>query len=196
MRNIRTLLPLAIAGINGRNWYDHAGWEIDKVCRMADWCPRRFVGVLAVTSPRCSVVRNIRIALFAMHHNRLPTGIMGSIHASYNNFVQTGEINGQKTSAFYKALLGCNDSVVLDVWMAYALGVEQSTFTRQSGRVVANRRIRAVATELGITPAQCQASIWTGQRKASGYNYSGFNVFREYSDAVATNFNGITGISG
>ena len=195
MRNIRTLLPLAIAGINGRNWYDHAGWEVDKVCRLADWCPREFVGILAVTSPRCSVVRNIRVALFAMHHKHLPSGVLRSIHTSHRNFVERGEINGQKTSAFYRALLGCSDSVVLDAWMASALGVEQSTFTRQSVRAVANKRIRAVATELGMTPAQCQASLWTGQRRAHGYNYSGFNVFREYADAAATSFNGIAGIA-
>lgn len=194
MRNIRTLLPVAVQGINGRNWYREAYRELDKVCRFAEWDPNEFASVLAITSPRVSVVRNIRTALFVMIHGELPAGVMVSTHRALANYRAGKGIAGQKTSAFRDALLGCEDSIVLDTWMAYALGIDQTDFNRIGDRAAARRRVLRVATAIGETPAATQAAIWTGYRYRSGYSYRSFPLWSEYVAAYAGP-NSITGIA-
>jgi hypothetical protein len=183
MADIGTLTRYACDGIDGRNWYRHATAQIDFVAHAEGWDSDEFAGVLATTSPRCSVLRNIRMSLHFMKHRDLRVVPMRGIRRSVQNFLDGKGIKGQKTYAFYRNLSGHYENVTLDVWMAYALGIDQTDFNRVASRAEATRRVVRVARRLRIEPAEAQAAIWTGYRRGRGYSDSPFSVVSEYLTA-------------
>src|SRR6056297_1817754 len=130
MESVATLTRYACDGIDGRDWYKHATGQIDFVAHAEGWDCDEFCGVLATTSPRCSVLRNIRMSLHFMKHRNLRVVPMKGVRKSVQNFLDGKGIAGQKTRAFYDNLSGCYDSVTLDVWMAYAFGINQTDFSK------------------------------------------------------------------
>lgn len=183
MASIATLTRYACDGIDGRDWYKHATAQIDFVASAEGWDFDEFAGVLATTSPRCSVLRNIRMSLHFMKHRDLRVVPMRGVRTSVRNFLAGKGIAGQKTRAFYDNLSGRYDSVTLDVWMAYALGIDQTDFNKLATREEATRRVVRVARRLRIEPAAAQAAVWTGYRRGKGYADSTFDVVREYLTA-------------
>jgi len=183
MASIATLTGYACDGIDGRDWYKHATAQIDFVANAEGWDCDEFAGVLATTSPRCSVLRNIRMSLHFMKHRDLRVVPMKSVRKSVRNFLDGNGISGQKTRAFYNNLSGRYDYVTLDVWMAYALGIDQTDFNKLATRAEATRRVVRVARRLRIEPAAAQAAIWTGYRRRKGHSDSTFDVVREYLTA-------------
>ena len=180
MTSVEKLVDIACDGLHGRNWYRDAAAQIEYVCWLEEWDRSEFAGVLATTSPRCSVLRNIRMSLHFMHFRDLRVVPMRGIRTSTQRFIDGKGINGQKTSAFYENLSGNTKAVTLDVWMAYALCVDQTDFSRKASHAKATSRIVAVAEVLGIEPCEAQAAIWTGYRTRAGYAHSPFSVAREY----------------
>jgi len=183
MSSIAQLTRFACDGIDGRDWYKHATAQIDFVANSEGWDCDEFAGVLATTSPRCSVLRNIRLGLHFMHFRNLRVIPMKGIRTSVQRFVDGKGIAGQKTNAFYHNLTGRYDHVTLDVWMAYALGINQTDFNRKGTRLEATRRVVRVARRLRIEPAAAQAAIWTGYRRGKGHSDSTFDVVSEYLTA-------------
>ena len=188
MTSVEKLVSIACDGLHGRNWYRDAVNQIDFVCSAEGWDHDEFAGVLATSSPRCSVVRNIRMSLHFMHHRDLRVVPMKGIRTSVQNFLDGKGIRGQKTSAFFKNLTGHSGYVTLDVWMAYALGIDQTDFNRIESRRKATQRIVSVARVLGIEPCEAQAAVWTGYRTRKGFNHSPFSVAREYFAARSNNW--------
>jgi len=183
MAPIAELTRYACDGIDGRDWYVNATAQIDFVARAEGWSCDEFAGVLATTSPRCSVLRNIRISLHFMKHRNLRVVPMRGVRTSVTRFLDGKGIAGQKTNAFYHNLTGRYDHVTLDVWMAYALGIDQTDFNRKATREEATRRVVRVARRLRISPAAAQACIWTGYRRNVGRSNSPFSVVSEYLTA-------------
>lgn len=194
MTSVDKLVDIACDGLSGRNWYSDATQQIDYVSWLEGWDRNEFAGVLATTSPRCSVLRNIRLALHFMKHRDIRVVPMRGIRTSVLRFLDGKGIAGQKTSSFYANLLGCPNSVTLDVWMAYALGIEQTDFNRVGDRQKATDRVVAVGRVMGISPAQAQACIWVGYQRRIGYNPAPFSIGREYFAARANGWE-ITGCS-
>jgi len=180
MTSVDKLVGIACDGLHGRFWYRDATAQIDYVSWLEGWDCDEFAGVLATTSPRCSVVRNIRMSLHFMKNRDTRVVPMKGIRTSVERFLDGRGIAGQKTSAFYNNLRGCAESVTLDVWMAYALGIDQKDFRRIPDRQKATDRVVGVARRLGIAPAEAQAAIWAGYRGRAGRNHSPFSVVSEY----------------
>lgn len=170
MKSPHHLMRLARDGSDYRNWYTEAHNAIAEVCNSNNWSVSKFIDVLALTSPRVSVKRNVSIAIRYMNDGVLGEDVMRNIRASLEHYENTGEIRGPKTSAFSKALTGNQESIVLDTWMAKALGVDQKKFDSKKFRSSAERRIRYAAHVLGWTPAETQAAIWAGTLKRAGRN--------------------------
>lgn len=162
MRNIQHLLRLAREGIDGRDWYLNAQRVIHEITLQTNIPTVRLSQVLAITSPRCSVSRNVRVTKQYITQGSLPRDVIRSTRLALIHYEDTGEIRGQKTSAFARAILGDEDAIVLDTWMAEALGVEQKLFERKWMQSCANRRIRYGAYLVSLTPSQFQACVWTG----------------------------------
>jgi len=183
MASVDCIKEYAERGIDGRYWYRDAAGQIDFVCRAEKWDCAEFAGVLATTSPRCSVLRNIRLGLHFMYHRDLTVIPMRGIRTSVTNFLDGKGISGPKTGPFCENLSGNYGPVTLDVWMAYAFGINQSDFNRKATHAEATRRVVRVGEILGIRPAEAQAAIWTGYRRSVGYNDSPFSIVSEYLTA-------------
>jgi hypothetical protein len=180
MVSVNRLEELACEGLYGCRWYRDATAQIDHVSWLEGWDRDEFAGVLATTSPRCSVVRNIRMSLHFMKHRDLRVVPMKGIRTSVTRFLYGKGIAGPKTSAFYHNLSGRYEYVTLDVWMAYALGIDQKDFNTVANRAKAISRVVTVGERLGIAPAEAQAAIWAGIRGRAGRNHSPFSVASEY----------------
>lgn len=183
MTSVEKLVDIACNGLSGRTWYADATQQIDYISWLEGWDREEFAGVIATSSPRCSVVRNIRMSLHFMKHRDIRVIPMRGIRGSVLRFLDGKGITGQKTSSFYNNLLGCPDSVTLDVWMSYALGIDQRDFNRVGDRRKATDRFVSVGRVMGITPAEAQACVWVGYQRRIGYNPSPFSIASEYFTA-------------
>lgn len=170
MASVDTLVRLARKGENGRFWYRHAMDQVEQAATLIGVESRYLADLLALFSPRVSVKRSIRFALRYAINGDYASDVMRGIQASVEYYYLTGEILGQKTSAFARALRGDESAIVLDVWMAKAFGIDQKLFQRISIQEKCKRRIRNAAKRLGWIPAQTQAAIWTATVRQAGRN--------------------------
>ena len=120
------------------------------------------------------------MSLHFLHFRNLSVFPMRGIQTSVQRFIDGKGIAGQKTSAFYHNLSGRYDYVTLDVWMAYALGIDQTAFNRVGDRRKATERVVRVGKVMGLNPAEAQAAIWTGYRSRAGRADSPFSIVTEY----------------
>lgn len=198
LASVDTLEALARAGAYNRHWYREAREDITTVAEDIGVSPGYFADVLAVTSPRVHVSRNVTLAVAAVRGTLHTAGALAATRRAYLTYQATGRINGPKTRAFADALRGDETAVVLDVWMARAFAVSKAlqrdpervqalAFSRKESRAECIRRVEAVAARLGWTPAQTQAAIWAG---AYTRHYPGvdrapaFNIARHYASLV------------
>lgn len=154
MRSIHKLQQMAIMGKDNRFWYDKCrqnildlGFPFRKAC-----------DVVAITSPRVHVSRNLALAKYYLETGKPMQGTMLGVRKALEHYEATGEIRGPKTSAFAANLKGDECQVTLDVWMLRALMLPERP--RKSDREKACYRIRKVSERLSWTPAQAQAAIW------------------------------------
>jgi hypothetical protein len=92
------------------------------------------------------------------------TGFLGTVIANLDRVRNGEELSGIKISAFYRALCGDENSVVVDRWMARAYGI-WTTVTPKVYETVA-RKIRLEAAANGMTATQFQAWLWARVRGA------------------------------
>lgn len=182
MRSTRTIVKLALAGAEYRDWYRYAQAEIRFSATSLDISADKLAALLAVCSPRVSVKRSIRFALMLLKRpNDKPADMMSTVYAAVRHWQRTGEIRGPKTGPFAKALLGDLSAVVLDVWMAVAFGVPHVAWNRRKLRTIAQDRVRQAARVLGWRPAEVQAAVWAAVVKAAGRKVAFLHVSSELS---------------
>lgn len=160
MTSVQKLAAMALKGQDGKDWYLETLPSLVMVAEGLGVTVQYLSDILAITSPRVHVRRNIRIALTYITGGGY-AGVMSGVVQSLRYYEDTGIIRGPKTSAFAKALRGDGDAIVLDVWMARALNVEQSKLPTKAVKLKAEGRVAKVARQLGWTPAETQAAIWT-----------------------------------
>lgn len=162
MNGVRTLLKYAQLGWHYRFWYDDAREYIVMECVREGWDVDRFIDIMALTSPRVSVRQNWLMAVEFMQTGRPPARTLPNIRASLAHYEEGGGIRGPKTSAFARALQGDGDALVLDAWMARALDVPHAQVTAKYNQRLARRRMRVVASILGLSIRDTQAAVWAG----------------------------------
>ncbi len=178
MHNITTITKMALKGQDYRDWYRWAKSDIAKACKQLGCCPQRFSDIMALTSPRASVTRNVRWTIMLMGSpNVKPHDMMHNIWASVQHYYRTGEIRGPKTGPFARALKGDLSAIPLDVWMARALGVEHTKLATKQVREPAQALIKRVADRLGWPPAEVQAAVWATAARAGGRRPPTVSVF-------------------
>ena len=178
MRSIRKLQEMALIGQDHADWYRWAKSDIKAACKQLGCKPKLFSDLMAITSPRVSVKRNIRFAIMIIGRpDNKPHDMMRNIWASVQHYYRTGEIRGPKTGPFARALMGDLSAIPLDVWMARALSVTQVSLATKRVREPAQARIRKVADNLGWKPAEVQAAIWACQVKRAGRTVPVVSVF-------------------
>jgi hypothetical protein len=161
------IVGLAVAGQDGRYWYHSEGVTLRTAAERLKVSAEHFASVLAITSPQVPVARNGRITVgFIREGSRW--GMMSGVQAALDHYLATGEIRGPKTGPFARALLGDEQAIVLDVWMARAFQVPQGWFNLVDCREKCENIIRQAAGILGWTPAQVQAAVWTEMTRKRG----------------------------
>ena len=178
MKSVTKLLAMAIDGRRGRHWYSHVNTALREYCMLYGFDPNLFAAILGITSPRVHVSRNLHLTAEYMRlrkyvniddvqftHRQLD-GLMPMVRSGLERYELEGAITGPKTSAFAGACLGDLSQVVLDTWMAKALGVPQAKFKSRAVREKATDRINEVADMLSWEPAEVQAAIWTAAIEA------------------------------
>ena len=165
-RYARRFHALALEGEAGRDWYaDAQRWAQDTFGSRAGLVLR----LLAATSPRASILANVR------HTRRaLADVVAGSLSGGYGvpandanvARVARGEaLTGPKVSQFGKALTGDPTAVTVDVWMLRAAGIAKDYPTTLERRAIVAATLR-VARRLGWEARQVQAAVWSAARAA------------------------------
>lgn len=168
--------PLALAreGMAGVEWYANAREQIAAYSARVGVEPAYTAGVMAVTSPRLHVRRNVRVTR-AYIEDGVTEGLMFSVRRALEHFEETGQIRGPKTGAFARALMGDPDAVVVDVWMLRAF--KRDTRATPAVYRSVSRGIQAVARLADMTPADAQAAIWVAVRRRYGFQSNAPVIF-------------------
>lgn len=160
-----SLVGLYELGAHGRSWYSDAYRELDAYAAKRRLHTGYVVDVLSILSPRVPV--SLNIALMRDYVERRDTSrLMGSRRKALETYEKTGEFNGPKINAFARALKGDAEAVVIDTWMYRAAGFPSNP--KKSDYARCETIVRSAAREVGETPRETQASIWTGIRKVCG----------------------------
>jgi hypothetical protein len=123
-------------------------------------------GVLAAVSPRIRWSSNIEVA-DALLAGREVVGIFNANRVKAERII-AGErplavLGGDKVRAFYRAIMGDPDAVVLDVWMMRAAGWTKASLTPREYEEL-SRALRNAAERVGLDPADFQAVVWSHVR--------------------------------
>lgn len=183
MRAGPRIIELAQLGESYRDWYSQARQEIEHVTHALGWNTTRFIDILALTSPRVHVKKNLNVTVHYLRTGEFPHKLIPSVEAAVQHYEQTGEIRGPKTSAFARALKGDLDAVVLDVWMAAAFEVDPHKFSLSSVRSECTSRIVKASIKLGWKPAETQAAVWASTMRLHRRSVSRFRA-----DSILTLF--------
>ncbi len=186
-----TLSQLARNGVDFQYWYDDAWTSIQRVCRCKDWNPYLFAAVLAATSPRSQVTRNVRNTIHYFETGELLRGSMAGHRVAVDRLRDgtrhmVDRLRGPKVRTFYSALTGDRYAVTLDSWMSVACGL-----TNERGKPLdwtpariqrETARVNRVAKRLRLFPRDCQAAIWTGAIRYAGRQPRRLSVWREFTN--------------
>lgn len=142
------------------SWYTRAWADILWASNLRSWDPARVADLLAIFSPRVSVTRSAKMAVHYLHTGTVLRPCIRSVRTALAHYENTGEIRGPKTSAFSRALRGDTSAIVLDVWMARALGVPDAAVSRKRIATEAAERISRVGATIGHPPRDTQSAIW------------------------------------
>lgn len=174
------LIQLAKDGLHNANWYDKALFEIDQICELEGWNRERFINILSILSPRVQVRRNVRMALKYISTGTHYSGTLTNIISAVKKYEETSKVNGPKVTAFAKALKGDNEAIVLDVWMARALKVEQKKLKNKGIQKKSQKAIHKVAKKIGLSPRNTQAAIWAGIIQKHNGKPNSMPIIEEY----------------
>ena len=158
------------AALGGLGWYARAHDELARYAVEVGEPAQRVADVLALTSPRQNVARNVGLTRQYIETSST-AGMLPSVVAGLTHYESTGEIRGPKTAAFSRALMGEN-AVVIDVWMFRAMRLTHKTMTAKRYRE-AVAKVRRCARYVRMSPADTQSCVWCGIRTLYGYKTAG-----------------------
>lgn len=170
----------------GATWYGDAGRVVADIARLSGDTSETVAAVIAQLSPRTTWSRNIAGAYALCCSGSEMTRADGILRANYTRAayaLMTGRqnadpiatINGPKTRAFARNILGDRTAVTVDIWAArialdphWSRGegyADLGKILDRSGvyTAVANA-YRVTAARLGIDPTTLQAATWVVAR--------------------------------
>jgi len=160
---------------DARDWYANSRAAIDKLLTERYQYPvymqrKLFIDILAATSPRQSVKRNLKCTLDIYielimgdgNYKKISCGIATKqIHKNIERaIISTKELHGQKVRAFAEALNGNKEAVVIDSWVLKAFGIPRQTPT-PNDVVHITTIIKKLSDKVGLAPCEVQACLWS-----------------------------------
>lgn len=150
----------------GGMWYRESRRVARQLSRKHGTTLATAAGVIAALSPRMRWSSNVALADAMLGGEE----VSGVFEANLNKArrIIAGEyplrvLGGPKVRAFYRAIMGDEDAVVVDVWMYRAAGIDPKKATVKDYERVATA-IREAAFEMGLPAATFQAIVWTQVR--------------------------------
>lgn len=161
----------AVIGHAYRRWYRVAravirrlsdqGWShISPLSREEGY--ETLCDLVAITSPRVSVKRNLKFAWGEYTGRPRPSDMIRSTRAALDYYYRTNEIRGPKTSRFAAVLRGADNVVVVDTWMARSLSVPDNKARNRTTQTLAEQVIGHVARAHAVPLSDAQAMVWAG----------------------------------
>jgi hypothetical protein len=172
----------------GRAWYPEAR---RRLLRMADEYDRTLaqaVAVFAITSQNTQLLQNLRYTEKILRGDRdygcFPTHQTPLIRGVLSTRYPARYVRGPKCSAFYRAILGDTDILVLDRWTARATGYQGRD--REFSKTVRHElelAYRGAARICGETVRSFQAIAWIIARESTPTKN---NIVRALTDIEST----------
>ena len=155
----------------GRAWYPLMLATTRRIARETATTVARATATAAITSPDAQLATNVRwtreacATRGAARVGRYPTAMQARYAPILRGDVTPlAALTGDKVRAFYRAILGDTDAVVLDRHALRVAGHHRDTATPVQYRRIA-ALYRAAAAEVGETPRDFQAILWIVQRE-------------------------------
>lgn len=150
----------------GRHWYDNARTTARKLARDSGRSLAVSAGVIAALSPRAHWATNISWARDSLMSGAARGGLSTGVRKAQR--IIDGErplqvLSGPKVRAFYRAIMGHCNAAVVDVWIAYAVGVDSNGWSEQQYNKVA-QALTDAAKNVGVPVIVFQATVWVAVR--------------------------------
>jgi len=152
----------------GLRWYARARGEVRTLAHDTGTGESVAAGVVAALSVRQRWDRNLALARVCLRGGRVRGVLPWARTTAY--WIRRGAdpdtVLAMKTRAFYRALLGERDAVVLDVWMWRGAGRNIPT-RRQAAYDRYATVLRREAARAGVAPVHYQAVVWVVLRSGA-----------------------------
>jgi hypothetical protein len=131
----------------------------------------RAAEIIAALSPKTIWSRNAAGAVLLITHGEALPGLLKR-NVDMARRIMDGErleditVKAPKIRAFAKNIAGDTWEVTIDVHMAYAMGIDESTLGRVGCYEAASEAVRAAAVARGVEPSTLQATVWVVARRA------------------------------
>lgn len=179
-----------------KNWYSLSRYKLIKKYKQ-DY--KFFASLIASTSPRFSIKRNINTARWIYKDFKLYDKYLiwqfenqkefvlkkyKILNAHYNNilkclkhdFKKPLKLNGNKVNSFYNNLIGNYEYVTIDIWMLRYFEHKKAWVNLTEYKDYSNI-IKELAYKEGLKPCEMQAIIWTKIRLEHGFKPLNFAKF-------------------
>lgn len=179
--------------LEAKDWYLNSYYSLcDLVVKIStNTTPniKLLIDILAATSPRQSVKRNLKCAIdiYIAYQSlddwkAISCGIATKyIHKNLERLFAGQKLNGKKVRPFAEALSGNTKAVVIDSWMLKAFNINRSAPTpndREHITTVVNK----ISDKTGLEPSQVQACLWSYAK--TELNDTPFKEASDYSDYI------------
>ena len=182
-----------------KNWYKNANIKIKKEYGKDSVL---FSGLIASTSPRFSIKRNINTAKAiyqdfkkedkktfvknAIENKQDFLKRYKIINSHFNNIIRILNFNyddkkipilsGLKVNSFFQNLIGNYEAVTLDIWMIRYFNYNKAYLTIRPYKIF-TRIIRKLAEKENLKPCELQAILWSKIRLEHGFKPINFVRF-------------------
>lgn len=157
----------------GRAWYDAARAECESIARDTGVEMERVAAVLAITSPDARLLQNVSWTRAACEngagHGRYPSDQRPKVYCALHDKLDRvpDAVRGPKVTAFYRAIMGCDETLVIDRWAAYAAGERRDRAPNARMRAALTLAYREAAAQAGESVRDFQAIVWIQVREST-----------------------------
>lgn len=155
----------------GRDWYKAARRECRRMAREHGRPLSQVAAVLAITSPDAQLSTNLRwteeILRGERGAGRYPADQGPKVRAALASRRPGQYAAGPKVNAFYRAIMGAEDTLVIDRWAAFAAGSTKDRVPGAKARRAIAQGYRQAAASVGESVRDFQAIVWIALREST-----------------------------
>lgn len=155
----------------GRSWYPETNRRLREIAVKTGSTPAQAAAVFAIVSPAVQLVTALNWTEEILRGERMggryPNMQGPRIEAALATRYPVSAITGPKVNAFYRAIIGDTDALVLDRWAAFAAGHERGRDIPRAVWRKLEAAYRAAAAACGETVRAFQAIVWIVARETT-----------------------------